>query len=154
MRGRRKLLGVFLSGVVALAVLGPALPASAVATFEAELNGSNEVPGPGDPDGSGAARIAVNVKRQRICYSVTVVDINLPSAGAHIHKGAVGVAGPVRVTLKQVTEVGTGGYGVSFGCEKDLRKGLLRRIRSNPQNFYVNVHNVAFAEGAVRGQLG
>jgi hypothetical protein len=29
----------------------------------------------------------------------------------------------------------------------------MKRIRQNPENFYVNVHNADFPDGAVRGQL-
>jgi hypothetical protein len=32
-------------------------------------------------------------------------------------------------------------------------KDLIKDIRQNPENYYVNVHNAAFPGGAVRGQL-
>ena len=38
-------------------------------------------------------------------------------------------------------------------CLTDLNKNLLKDILRNPENYYVNVHNAPFPNGAVRGQL-
>jgi hypothetical protein len=148
----RPLLGVMMTGVLALGLVGIAAPAGA-ATYELELSGANEIPGPGDPDGSGVARVRINVRAQRVCYAVAVMDIDLPAIGAHIHRGREGVAGPVKVTLNNPTEVGSTGIGLAFGCEREVPRKLLRRIRSNPERFYVNIHTEAFPDGAVRDQL-
>jgi CHRD domain len=38
-------------------------------------------------------------------------------------------------------------------CLSGLDKNLLKAIIRNPQDYYVNVHNAPFPNGAVRGQL-
>ena len=38
-------------------------------------------------------------------------------------------------------------------CLTGLDKNLLKDIIRNPENYYVNVHNAPFPNGAVRGQL-
>lgn len=38
-------------------------------------------------------------------------------------------------------------------CLTGLDKNLLKDILRNPESYYVNVHNAAFPNGAVRGQL-
>lgn len=152
MRARRTL-GTVLTASLVVGLLATATPASAL-RLEVEMDGASEVPGPGDVDGSGVGRFRVNVSAQRVCYAMSVQDITLPAAAAHIHRGAAGVAGPPKITLNNPTEVGSSGTGLAYGCESDVRRVLLRRIRANPDRFYVNVHTTDFPDGAIRGQLG
>src|SRR5688572_22746938 len=49
-----------------------------------ELGGASEVPGPGDPDGRGLAEISIVGRFDRLCYELTVHDID-PATAAHIH---------------------------------------------------------------------
>src|SRR5918997_807670 len=48
----------------------------------ASLTGAKEVPGPGDPDGRGKARI--QLKKDQICFELSWRKIDAPTA-AHIH---------------------------------------------------------------------
>jgi len=109
------------------------------------LTGAAEVPGPGDPDGSGEALITLNQGRRLVCFQLSVADI-APATAAHIHAGAVGVAGPVVVGLTPPTS------GFSSGCVS-ADPDLIKDIRQNPEEYYVNVHNAQFPPGAIRGQL-
>lgn len=111
----------------------------------ATLTGAAEVPGPGDADGGGTAVITLNQGQNEVCFELTVTNI-APATLAHIHTGAAGVAGPAVVTLTPPTE------GSSKGCVS-ATADLIKDIRQNPGNFYVNVHNADFPDGAVRGQL-
>ena len=113
--------------------------------FSTTLTGAEEVPGPGDPDGSGFARLTLNQGQQEICFELTVSGIE-PATAAHIHIGPVGVAGPIVVGL----EAPTGGS--SSGCVS-VDPDLIKDIRQNPEAYYVNVHNAPFPAGALRGQL-
>jgi hypothetical protein len=39
------------------------------------------------------------------------------------------------------------------GCVGDQSPALLRAIRRHPADYYVNIHNLEFLPGAIRGQL-
>ncbi|HEX9697286.1 MAG TPA: CHRD domain-containing protein [Actinomycetota bacterium] len=114
---------------------------------EAELNGANEVPGPGDADGTGTAIVTLNKGRGEVCWQLNVSNITLPAAAAHIHRGEAGVPGPVVVTLSAPAA-----DGEAIGCTS-ADKSLIDAIRLNPSDYYVNVHTSDFPAGAVRGQL-
>ena len=135
------------------ALLAAALPANAGepakgtggAKLSATLTGATEVPGPGDPDGTGRFSARVNPGQGQLCYTLTVANI-APATMAHIHKGAPGVAGPVVVPLAAPTG------GSSEACATITRELAMALIK-NPQDYYANVHNAEFPRGAVRGQL-
>lgn len=111
------------------------------------LSGAAEVPGPGDADGRGTAAVRLNQGRNQICWDLSVSNIGT-ATGAHIHEGAVDASGEVVVTFTT-----PGANGRSKGCVT-AEAELIKRIRQNPENFYINVHNAEFPNGAVRGQLG
>jgi hypothetical protein len=109
------------------------------------LTGAAEVPGPGDADGAGTATITLNPGKNQICYELTVEKI-APANGAHLHAGAAGKAGPPIVTLAPPAN------GSSKECAP-LEQQKIMDIVKNPANYYVNVHNAEFPNGALRGQL-
>ena len=131
--------------VTSAAAVSP--PAHAGRNLAATLSGAAEVPGPADPDGSGRARVWVNYGHHRVCWSITVANITLPAIAAHIHVGAVGVAGPVVVSLSA-----PGANGKSSGCVS-VTRSLAKNLIQHPSRYYVNVHTTDFPAGAVRGQL-
>lgn len=114
----------------------------------AHMNGAQEVPGPGDPDGKGGAKITLLPGYGTICFRLRVKDITLPAAAAHIHAGAWGVAGPVVVSLGAPDA-----EGKAKGCTTGVDPVLINDIAMHPHNYYVNVHTSDFPDGAVRGQL-
>jgi hypothetical protein len=113
--------------------------------LKATLTGAAEVPGPGDADGTGHVTLTLSAGKNQICYELAVSNIGTATA-AHIHSGAADAAGPVLVMLK-APETGSSKDCVTLDREKILD------IIKNPQNYYVNVHNADFPDGAVRGQL-
>src|SRR5215207_2296372 len=116
--------------------------------FTVMLTGAAEIPGPGDPDGSGTASLALNPGQGEVCFEITVSNITLPATGAHIHVGTSTEFGPVVVGLTPPDESGT-----SSGCVSADRD-LILAIIQNPENYYVNVHTLPlYGAGAVRGQL-
>lgn len=128
--------------------------------FVARLSPGNEV----HEVSSGASGTAgFTLQGDSLHYSISVGDIRAV-IGAHIHFGAAGTNGPIRVVLfpgpglDPFTDP-TGpleGYltsgsfaasavdGVSFG-------DLLAQMRA--ETAYVNVHTTAFGAGEVRGQI-
>jgi hypothetical protein len=136
--------------------------------LSARLTGEKEVPGPGDPDGSGWARVDVRPQRGEVCFEVAWEDISAPTA-AHIHFGTRDVAGPVVVGLFMTSEspdqpptlpetiTAVAGCSdevtVPEGAPFDSPKDLLRAIDRHPSRYYVNVHNLDYPAGAIRGQL-
>ena len=134
--------------VVSVVAVAPSSMADGGRPFTVSLTGSAEVPGPGDPDGSGTAELRLNPGLGEVCFSIEVEDIALPATAAHIHVGSAEVAGPVVVGL-----VAPDATGTSSACVAADRE-LVRAIIGNPDNYYVNVHTSEFPPGAVRGQLG
>jgi hypothetical protein len=114
--------------------------------LKAKLTGAAEVPGPGDADGKGRARILVLKQFDAVCFRLRWRDIAAPT-DAHIHKGAPDVAGPVVVPLFDDDSVR------ERGCVDGVDRDLLRDIKRNPSDYYVNIHNADFPGGAIRGQL-
>jgi CHRD domain len=113
---------------------------AAIITLQAALNGANEVPGPGDPDGSGSATFTIDTIALTVVWEVTVADIDTVVA-AHIHPGVAGVANPPLIDFSGQL---TGG---------PLASADLAQVLANPGGFYYNVHTELFQDGALRGQL-
>ena len=135
-----------LLGLAAFGLTGCETVADAIEPgLTASLTGAQEVPGPGDTDGSGNAEVTIVDATDNVCYDLHVRNIATATA-AHIHRGAPGVAGPPVVTL------GAPDDGRSDGCI-NVPGGLADEISANPAAFYVNVHNSEFPAGAIRGQL-
>ena len=112
----------------------------------ATLTGYQAVPGPGDLDGTGTARIRVDAETGEVCWELTARGIE-PASAAHIHRGEAGTAGPPVVPL-----AAPGASERSEGCA-GAGAELARELLTRPHGFYVNVHNAAFPAGAIRGQL-
>ncbi|HEX7878596.1 MAG TPA: CHRD domain-containing protein [Candidatus Eisenbacteria bacterium] len=113
--------------------------------FNVTLSGASEVPGPGDPDGTGALKLTVNPGLGEICYTLTWDGLDGATA-AHIHRAPIGEAGPVVVPL-EVSDTGSSNDCIT------IDKDLAREILQNPDMFYVNVHNETYPSGAIRAQL-
>ena len=115
--------------------------------LSATLTGAAEVPGPGDPDGTGTAVVNLDVSERKVCYEVNVQKIDRP-VGMHIHEGDAGKSGDIVVSLSTPTASDT----TTEGC-REVEAALLARLGANPGGFYVNVHSAAHQQGAIRGQL-
>jgi hypothetical protein len=136
--------------ILAWALLALTVPALALAAgrsmspvVSAKLAGANEVP-KGDPDGKGFAVIHLNAAKGTVCWSFKGVARIAKPTQAHIHLGRRGTSGNVVVAF--------GGAYKASGCVR-ASKSLIEKIESNPNRYYVNIHNAKYPAGAIRGQL-
>ena len=139
-------------GLAVIAMAGPAVAQgdnerNGGRKIAATLTGAAEVPGPGDDNGAGLFEARVNPGTERICYTLAASSIDAATA-AHIHAGGPGEAGDVVLTL----DTPDGDDDDSEDCQ-DIDRGLAQMLIQNTANYYVNVHNAAFPQGAIRGQL-
>ena len=109
------------------------------------LTGAAEVPGPGDSHGSGTVIVTPNPDKGEVCYELTVTNLQEVVA-AHIHEGAAGKEGPVKVDLTAPKS------GTVKGCTR-AEAAVIQGIMQQPANYYVNVHTAEFPKGALRAQL-
>ena len=141
----KKLYVVLAAVLISLIVASVALAGDGGAPRVTTMSGAEEVP-PADPDGSGFASIRLNVGQGRVCWELSVAGIDPPAFAAHIHLAPAGVPGPVVVPLSPPTPT-------SSGCRENVDPALIQAIIDFPEQYYVNVHNMPFPGGAVRGQL-
>lgn len=109
------------------------------------LTGYQAVPGPGDLDGTGTARIRADAMGGRVCWQLNARGID-PATAAHIHRGEAGSSGPPVVTLTPPVPES------SEGCAP-VDAAIVREMIARPHAFYVNIHNAPFPQSAIRGQL-
>ena len=121
-------------------------PGNQSARLYVSMTGIQEVPGPGDPDGNGTVELRVVPSRGSVCWNLYARAI-APATAAHIHRGTAGSAGPPVVTLTTPDA-----NGRSQGCA-EVDQQLVRHMSMAAQDFYVNVHNAEYPQGAIRGQL-
>ena len=146
-----------LAGVVglgAIAVAGAQAPPTLQPAANPEVaytvsltGGATEIPGPGDPDGTGTASVTVNGVTGLVCVNISTTNIT-GIVNMHIHTGAVGVGGAVLVNFNETSGVNT----AVNKCVTDTPANAASII-ANPAGFYLNAHTVAFPNGAIRGQL-
>lgn len=115
--------------------------------FMTHMDGGQEAPNPGDPDGRGIAVVHLNRNDEnKVCTFLKVKGI-AKSTAAHIHKAPRGQAGPVVLPIPAPDD-----RGKASGCV-DVSRELIKEIAEYPDQFYVNVHTGEYPDGAVRGQL-
>jgi hypothetical protein len=124
-----------------------AAPTAGGVFLAADLVGANEVPGPGDPDGTG--RATVRIQGNVVCFTLEWSKLATVS-NAHIHVGAAGVGGGVVVGFfnGNLADSFTAVNGCVIGDQ-----AVIDAIVANPAGYYANIHSTEFPAGAIRGQL-
>ncbi|WP_351232878.1 CHRD domain-containing protein [Streptomyces sp. NPDC002133] len=120
--------------------------------FAAELSGADEVPVQGGPavnDPDGKAVALVKVEGDRVTFALRWKGF-VPSLG-HIHEGAAGKNGAVKVPLfgSAMPDTVHSAAGQVAITDAEFAKSIV----ANPSGFYVNLHSAEFPGGAVRGRL-
>lgn len=151
MRRRQMTFGVIAATAVALGLTPSVGAQGGDRAFFAAMSGAKEVDASGERgngDRNGRGSFSATLDGRQLCYGIQVKNIDDPAA-AHIHRGGRRVAGPV---VQELVHPTSGDPGSSTACVR-LTRSLARELASNPGRFYVNVHNAAFPNGAVRGNL-
>jgi hypothetical protein len=120
-------------------------PSTAVttATFSSNLDSKSETP-PNTSPASGLGSVVAESATKMMTATVATKDI--VGTAAHIHEGAVGVAGPIVFPLTETT-AGSGKWGIS----KVLTDAELATLKAG--GYYFNVHSTTFPSGEIRGQI-
>ena len=149
---------------------GPSNVNTGPIVFRANLAASNEVPPfqNAESNATGTATITMNVTRDPANGNITgggTIDFSVQVANfpngtqmtaAHIHPGAAGVSGGVRLStgLSAADNVVATNGSVSFTKNGvPVNQTDATEFANNPAGFYFNVHTVLNGGGAVRGQL-
>jgi len=156
-------------GIVA-AIAVPALtfgnarpnPITPSTPFVANLLGANEVASstPGletqDPDGFGTATVTFDLSKpglEDVCWDLGYGNLTGTPIQAHIHgPAAPGILGAVVIGFTPFAALGPTS---ATGCRLLTAPEAVNAadIVANPTNYYINVHTIDFAGGAIRGQL-
>ena len=158
MRGMRyvSLLGVLLVSLAALS-LGAQLKvvsADAPAVYHVRLLGANEVP-PRETDAHANVVIRINSDETELEFTLNVTNLSgafVGAPGAHIHRGARGVNGPIVVHFTpSCVELNNSVHCIGTVTDATLVATVADMIADGVA--YVNVHSTVFPGGEVRGQI-
>ncbi len=138
-------------------------PAPTVANvFKAELKSANENPPITDAEASCAGTATVTLNPTSVKFDVTITGCPATTAIniGHIHEGAVGVNGAVKISTGLAAgDLTLTGGGVTFSRTATPAgppawdAALITAILANPAGYYVNFHSTAHGGGVIRGQL-
>ena len=131
-------------------------------TFKAELKASNETPPITDAEASCSGTATVTLSTTSVKFDVSITGCPATTAIniGHIHEGAAGVAGPVKIS----TGLAAGDLTLTGGAVTFSRTAtpsgppawdaaLITAIMANPAGYYVNFHSSVHGGGVIRGQL-
>jgi CHRD domain-containing protein len=130
--------------------------------FKADLKSANESPAIADAEASCAGTATVTLNPTSVKFDVTITGC--PSTTAinigHIHEGAAGVNGGVKISTGLTAgELTLTGGGVTFSKTATPAgppawdAALISAIMANPSGYYVNFHSGVHTGGVIRGQL-
>ena len=124
--------------------------------FKAELKSSNEVPAITDAEASCAGTATVTLNPTSVKFDVTITGCPATTAIniGHIHEGAAGVNGGVKISTGLAAgDLTLTGGGVTFSRTATADAALIAAIMANPAGYYVNFHSSVAPAGVIRGQL-
>jgi len=126
-------------------------------TFKAELKASNENPPITDAEATcaGTATVTFTATSAKFDVSITGCPATTAINIGHIHEGAVGVNGPVKIdsTLKAGDIALTAGAITFSRTNSAADPAVISAVMANPAGWYVNFHSTLHGGGVIRGQL-
>jgi hypothetical protein len=136
------IIAITISSCSKSSIMGPS-NSNATVAFTSSLSGANETPANGSA-ATGTASFSYNTTTYILSGTVNFSGIS--ATDAHIHKGAVGVAGGVVFPLGSSTITSPISF-TSAPLDATQRADLLANL------YYVNIHSTSFPNGEIRGQL-
>src|SRR5437867_10926123 len=130
--------------------------------FKAELKSANEVPPITDAEAtcSGAATVTFTSTTAKFDVTITGCPATTAINIGHIHEGAAGVNGGVKISTGLAAgDLTLTGGGVTFSRTATPAgppawdAALITAIMANPAGYYVNFHSTVHGGGVIRGQL-
>ena len=158
---RRSLTSFVLMALTVLAVASIMMrPARAdIVTFTAQLLASNEVPPITNADSNafGQVLVTLDTSNNTFRFDWSINNVASPQIIlSHIHEGAAGVNGPVRID-SQISPASpvpiVNGSAVFSRGNLPGAADVVSRLLANPAGFYFNIHSTLNPGGVVRGQL-
>ncbi|MCK6445346.1 MAG: CHRD domain-containing protein [Planctomycetes bacterium] len=122
-------------------IRGQVLRSDSLVTMRADLDGAQETP-PNASTAKGSAYLLIDTVADSFFYSLTFDALSATETNAHIHVGAPGVAGPVKLGLPTGNSK-SGVLNYAAADEATLLGG----------GWYFNVHSGNFPAGEIRGQI-
>src|SRR2546428_1655326 len=130
--------------------------------LKADLRASNENPPITDAEASCAGTATVTLNPTSVKFDVTITGCPATTAIniGHIHEGAAGVNGGVKISTGLAAgDLTLTGGGVTFSRTATPAgppawdAALITAIMANPAGYYVNFHSTVHPGGVIRGQL-
>jgi len=112
-------------------------------SYHAALDGAQEVPAV-TTNAMGLGTFALSKTGEEMLVEVVVDGLSGPITGAHLHKAASGMNGPVEINLTP----GVSDNRISISVDPTTIIGAL-----DSGNIYINIHTAANPAGEIRGQL-
>ncbi len=119
-----------------------------LAYYVAVLDGSQENPAIGSA-GTGLGRFTLDLAANTLAYDIQVSGLSGTITAAHIHTGALGNNGGVRLALPGTSGTWSGVW--SAASSPPFAAADIDNLRG--QRFYVNVHSTVAPGGEIRGQI-
>jgi CHRD domain len=158
---RRSIASVALMALTFVAVVSMMMRSARadIIIFTAQLLASNEVPPVSNADAGafGQVLVTLDTSTNTFRFDWSVNNVASPNIIlSHIHEGAAGVNGPVRIDSQispaSPIPVVNGGAVFSRGNLPGAAD-VVQRLLANPAGFYFNIHSTLNPGGVVRGQL-
>jgi CHRD domain-containing protein len=161
---------VVYGGLLVAAMVGALIqsgPVGAEATggrpFRLALSGAKEFNAAGvpiNPHGDadrGSVVLTLNQGQEQVCWQFGPITMTAGEAlphVAHIHEAPEGFGGPVVVDLfgTAITPPAPTAYPTGTTCVH-ADADLIKDMRQNPEDYYINLHNVPHGGGVMRAQL-
>jgi hypothetical protein len=128
--------------------------ASAASNWVASLNGANEAPTPVATPATGQFEGTLNDANNNMTFTLTYTGLVGTMTQSHIHRGAVGVAGPIVYWLAN-GNVPSPISGCTDPTPLDGTCGFVPADVTDLQagNLYANLHSTFAPGGEIRGQI-